>query len=560
MSFESYHTPIGSPERYSTPSEERYSTPSEERYSTPSEQRYSTPSEERYSTPSEERYSTPSAESNRTSMRSPASLVRVSTPPERYQTPRGSRLQHRSSSLEELRAEMFGTPCEALEPKGNEVPPAFIKPLTKRKIYENTTLRFIKAVKLVAVTEQEQEEEGEACVNINFDVFAEPSKEEQIEFKGESTDSCSFEFQVTEAPPKFMKHISDCASFKGTSASFQCLVVGSPKPAISWFKNGALIHEERYCVEESQEGCHSLTIRSLVQTDEGEYKCVATNKAGTAYSTMPWKSNVSEVEHPSGTDYVQLPRYHFYSSSLEVKREKSNVPTFLKHVSNVEISLGDLARLSVVVTGDPKPQIQWYFNSVKLTSSADYKFVFDDENYSLIILSTKFDHEGEYTCIASNIHGETACSAYLKVNPKGDERELEAEFTAEKTGSPRPPHFVRKLDPVQCAQGAPAVFEYKVAGDPPPEIQWFRGNNQIFSGARYTIIHNRDGSGSLMVNNCQGPDGGLYICKGINLIGEASSSAELLVDVLQVASYSTATVQQEALLTRQVALLESHKV
>nr|XP_034990309.1 titin-like [Zootoca vivipara] len=604
MSFESYHTPIGSPERYSTPSEERYSTPSEERYSTPSE--------ERYSTPSEERYSTPSAESNRASMRSPANLVRGSTPPERYQTPPGSRLQHRSSSLEELRAEMFGTPCEALEPKGNEIPPAFIKPLTKRKLYENTTLRFIaevigtpipdvkwyrnkslleqdervkiqkegdicileicniqktdggeymchainiigeskniaqvqvlphdgralalpppvthqhviefdieqgsasrtpspqeilleveldeteikecekqvkiatipkltsddqsmivsldvlplslvehtmasfgkenedvtidfevtempprfttpvsdievpeksealfhctvsgcptpvvqwfkanqcissdawkyavrsdngnhslkiqnvqrsdsgmylckavnavgeaicrcllavtegqgalpvtndggeadlsldstsgrpqkidllvdntiqngnqteielefefegdtddsqKAVKLVAVTEQEQEEEGEACVNINFDVFAEPSKEEQIEFKGESTDRCSFEFHVTEAPPKFMKHISDCASFMGTSASFQCLVGGSPKPAISWFKNGALIHEERYCMEESQEGCHSLTIRSLVQTDEGEYKCVATNKAGTAYSS-----------------------------------------------------------------------------------------------------------------------------------------------------------------------------------------------------------------------------------------------------------------------------------
>ncbi|KAL8183880.1 UNVERIFIED_CONTAM: hypothetical protein K2H54_054929, partial [Gekko kuhli] len=555
MSFDSYHTPVGSPERYATPSEEP------------------------------------------NSRMSPSDLVRASTPQERYQTPTGSPLQERSSSTDELRAEMFGTPCEALEPKGNEMPPAFIKPLTKRKIYENSTLRFIaevigtpkpdvkwyrnkslveqdqrvrvqkegdicileihkiqkteggeytchavniigeaksitqvevlphdrralalpppvthqhviefdiepgsasrtpspqeilleveldeneikecekqvkivtvpglasdnqstivsldvlplslvehamassgkdsddvkidfevtempprfitpvfdievpeksealfqctvagcpipvvqwfkenklitpdvckyavnsengsyslkiqnvrhsdsgiylckavntvgeaicrsflvvtegqrapagaggggeadadvgserpqkidllvdntiqngtqteielefeferdsddsqKAVKLVAVTEQDQEEEGESCVNINFDVFAEPSKEEQIEFKAESTDSCSFEFQVTEAPPKFMKHISDCASFLSSSGCFQCLVVGFPKPAVSWFKNGTLIHGERYRVEESQSGCHSLTIRNLVRSDEGEYK------------------------------------------------------------------------------------------------------------------------------------------------------------------------------------------------------------------------------------------------------------------------------------------------
>uniref|UniRef100_A0ABM5EUL5 Ig-like domain-containing protein n=1 Tax=Pogona vitticeps TaxID=103695 RepID=A0ABM5EUL5_9SAUR len=602
MSFTSYHTPVGSPERYSTPSENRYSTPSENRYSTPSEERYSTPSEERYSTPSEERFSTPSEERNVDTMSSPTHLVRGSTPSERYQTPTGSLLQQRSFSLEELRAEMFGTPCEALEPKGNEMPPAFIQPLTKRKIYENSTLRFIvevigspvpevkwyrnkslleqdsrlkiqkegdvcileiqnikkaeggeymchavniigeaksitqvevlphdgrglalpppvthqhviefdveptsrtpspqeilleveldeadikecekqvkiatlpelasdnqsmivsldvlplslvehtvdlarkenkdvqidfevtempprfttpisdieipekseasfhckvlgcpapvvqwfkesecispdslkyavanengrhsltiqdvgysdsgmyickavntvgeaicrcflavtecqrslavgddggvssdrpqkidllvdnairngsqteielefeferdtddsqKAVRLVAVTEQEQEEEGESCVNINFDVFAEPSKEEKIEFKAESTDSCSFEFQVTESPPKFTKNISDCASFVGTSARFQCQTAGSPKPAIHWFRKGVLISGERYHMEESQEGCHSLLIRNLVQDDEGEYKCVATNKAGTAHS------------------------------------------------------------------------------------------------------------------------------------------------------------------------------------------------------------------------------------------------------------------------------------
>ncbi|XP_053900405.1 muscle M-line assembly protein unc-89-like [Malaclemys terrapin pileata] len=148
--------------------------------------------------------------------------------------------------------------------------------------FERDTDDSQKAVKLVAVTEQECEEEGEKCVNINFDVFAGPSKEEKIEFKAESSDSCSFEFQVTEAPPKFIKHIFDCTSSVGTSACFQCLVVGAPNPSISWYKDGILLEGNRYCMEEKQMGYHNLIIGNLIQNDEGEYRCVAANRAGTA--------------------------------------------------------------------------------------------------------------------------------------------------------------------------------------------------------------------------------------------------------------------------------------
>ncbi|CAM4630245.1 unnamed protein product, partial [Lepidochelys olivacea] len=148
--------------------------------------------------------------------------------------------------------------------------------------FERDTDDSQKAVKLVAVTEQECEEEGEKCVNINFDVFAEPSKEEEIEFKAESSDSCSFEFQVTEAPPKFIKHIFDCTSSVGASACFQCLVVGAPNPSISWYKDGILLEGDRYCMEERQMGYHNLIIGNLIQSDEGEYRCVAANRAGTA--------------------------------------------------------------------------------------------------------------------------------------------------------------------------------------------------------------------------------------------------------------------------------------
>lgn len=68
----------------------------------------------------------------------------------------------------------------------------------------------------------------------------------------------------------------------------------------------------------------------------------------------------------------------------------------------------------VSVIGIPTPQIQWFFNGAMLTK-ADYKFLFDGNDHSLIILFTKLEDEGEYTCIASNEYGQAMCSAYLKI-------------------------------------------------------------------------------------------------------------------------------------------------
>ncbi|XP_027493006.1 muscle M-line assembly protein unc-89-like [Corapipo altera] len=139
-----------------------------------------------------------------------------------------------------------------------------------------------KAIQLLAVTQQEQEVEGEKCVNISFDVFAEPSQEERVEFRAENSESCSFEFQVTEAPPRFVRLISDYSTFVGASVYFQCLVTGSPPPSVCWYKDGVLLEGDRYCLQEEQDGSLSLTIENLMQSDSGQYKCVATNRAGTA--------------------------------------------------------------------------------------------------------------------------------------------------------------------------------------------------------------------------------------------------------------------------------------
>lgn len=203
-----------------------------------------------------------------------------------------------------------------------------------------------------------------------------------------------------------------------------------------------------------------------------------------------------------------------YSSQSEQKMEEAgSAPVFLRQVSDVEVWQGDVARLSVTVTGSPTPKIQWFFNGMKLTPSTDCKLVFAGNDHSLILPYAGMQDEGKYMCKASNVHGEATCSAHLHVQQR----------------TQGAPCFARVPDSVQCAPGFTAVFEYTVAGEPCPDVEWFKGNDKLFLDARCFVAHHPDGSGSLMVQDCNVEDTGLYVCRAVNSLGEAACSAELLV-------------------------------
>lgn len=231
-------------------------------------------------------------------------------------------------------------------------------------------------------------------------------------------------------------------------------------------------------------------------------------------------------------------------------RQEGSAPVFIREISDAEISIEDVAKLSVTVIGYPKPKIQWFFNGLLLTPSADYKFVFDGDNHSLIILFARREDEGEYTCMASNEYGKAVCSAYLKITPKGDRRkdvESEVKNTLGKSEGPCPPYFFKELKPVSCAPGTPAVFEYLVHGEPAPAVLWFRDNKLLYTSVCYTIIHNPDGSGTFIVNDPQRGDSGLYVCKAENVWGESTCAAELHV-LLEDTDVTDASCQAESTL------------
>uniref|UniRef100_A0A8C6U6I5 Ig-like domain-containing protein n=1 Tax=Neogobius melanostomus TaxID=47308 RepID=A0A8C6U6I5_9GOBI len=131
--------------------------------------------------------------------------------------------------------------------------------------------------KLVANTDKETSEQGEKYVSINFDVFAEPAKDEKIEFKGKSSDMCSFHFQVTETAPKFVIPLTNVTAAVSSPVILQCLVSGKPNTTAEWYKDGELVTDSRCIIQEKTAGHFNLLITNVTLSDAGEYKCLIQN-------------------------------------------------------------------------------------------------------------------------------------------------------------------------------------------------------------------------------------------------------------------------------------------
>ncbi|KAM9803054.1 uncharacterized protein LOC133159653 [Syngnathus typhle] len=135
-----------------------------------------------------------------------------------------------------------------------------------------------RAVRLVATTDGGLSEDRH--MSINFDVFAESAKEDKVEFKGKSSDMCSFEFQVTDMAPRCVIPLTDVTAAVGAPVILQCLVSGKPTPTAEWYKDGERVAHGRYIVQEKKTGHFNLLITNASQGDAGEYRCLIQNAAG----------------------------------------------------------------------------------------------------------------------------------------------------------------------------------------------------------------------------------------------------------------------------------------
>ncbi|XP_013132096.1 neural cell adhesion molecule 1a isoform X16 [Oreochromis niloticus] len=277
----------------------------------------------------------------------------------------------------------------------------------------------------------------------------------------------------------------------GKSALLACDADGFPEPTVTWAHNGVVLEDsDKYNLNEDGS---ELLIKHVTKVDEGDYTCIAKNKAG------------EKTEEVSLSVFVQ-----------------PNI-TYLSNQTASEFD--DQVILTCQASGDPTPTISWSFGNKVFTEgeqSLDRNVVVRSHARvsSLTLKNVQFTYAGQYLCTASNSIGQDARHMYLEVR-----------YTPKILGSVT----------VYTWEGNPANISCEVEAHPGASVVWFRDGFQLPTANSTNMkIYNTPSVSYLEITPDSQNDFGSYNCTATNVMG--SESKEFLL--IQAEVPSSPVIQQ----------------
>ncbi|XP_026722415.1 muscle, skeletal receptor tyrosine-protein kinase isoform X2 [Athene cunicularia] len=171
--------------------------------------------------------------------------------------------------------------------------------------------------------------------------------------------------------PKITRPPINVEIIEGLKAVLPCTTLGNPKPSVSWIKGETVVKENaRIAVLDSG----NLRIHNVQREDAGQYRCVAKNSLGTAYS----KPAMVVVEV-----FARI----------------------LKAPESQNITFGSVVTLRCAATGLPVPTVTWLENGKAVSAGSITESVKDRVVDSR--LQVYVTRPGLFTCLATNKHSKT---------------------------------------------------------------------------------------------------------------------------------------------------------
>ncbi|XP_066038488.1 muscle, skeletal receptor tyrosine-protein kinase isoform X2 [Chamaea fasciata] len=171
--------------------------------------------------------------------------------------------------------------------------------------------------------------------------------------------------------PKITRPPINVEIIEGLKAVLPCTTMGNPKPSVSWVKGETVVKETaRIAVLDSG----NLRIHNVQREDAGQYRCVAKNSLGTAYSKP-------------ATVVVEV------------------FARILKAPESQNITFGSVVTLQCTATGLPVPTVTWLENGKAVSAGSIAESV-----KSRVVdsrLQVYVTRPGLFTCLATNKHSKT---------------------------------------------------------------------------------------------------------------------------------------------------------
>ncbi|XP_055342450.1 tyrosine-protein phosphatase Lar-like isoform X3 [Paramacrobiotus metropolitanus] len=244
--------------------------------------------------------------------------------------------------------------------------------------------------------------------------------------------------------PQILNPPVDTTAIHGRAVSFICRASGNPKPRIIWQKNGKRAASSRILIKDVPGGSASvLRIDPVRQNrDDAVYTCLAENGIGTPVTASAKLTVLKDDEAPAG------------------------FPKIIHHPQLKSVEKGGNAVMFCQVDGNPPPEVIWLKDNIPLELDSSRYTLLDQG--SLQIRQTVEQDEGDYECLAKNVHGtlqSNSAKLYVKVRRV-------------------PPYFsIPFSQQYSVPLGSDLNVTCVAAGAPVPFVKWREGLRDVAPGA-----------------------------------------------------------------------------
>ncbi|KAL2078251.1 hypothetical protein ACEWY4_025936 [Coilia grayii] len=293
--------------------------------------------------------------------------------------------------------------------------------------------------------------------------------------------------------PRFLrqKYIRQVGDTINLSIPFQ----GKPRPQATWLKDGKPVDEKKINVRNSNVDT-ILFIRSAEREHSGKYTLVLQieNMEDTA------SIDIRIVEKPGPPIAVKVTEVWGFNAALEWQPPKDD--------GNCEI-------LGYLVQKADKKTNEWFtvYESNRRTNCTASELVMGNE-YSFRVFSVNMCGPSEDPGVSKNTAKILKPSIGFQAPPY---QEMDMNCA---------PLFTTPLVDRSVIQGYSAAMSCAVKAFPRPKIIWMKNNMMLGEDPKYLMMNNQ-GVLTLNIRKLGMFDGGKYICKAVNPLGEAAVECKL---------------------------------
>ncbi|XP_069703629.1 neogenin isoform X2 [Periplaneta americana] len=283
----------------------------------------------------------------------------------------------------------------------------------------------------------------------NYRCNASSLDQHRLSVNGMLSINSNLEASASIMPPVFVATPRSAVAIEGSTVTLDCAANGTPRPRLTWLKDGIAIDMLELGSRFRKVGTGSLQISDVTEHDQGTYQCRAGNRDDSVDATA-----TLEVHVPPR--YLQRPTDRFALEKGDIEFECS-------------------------VYGKPEPLVQWVKDG-DIIPQNDYLQVVN--GYNLRILGLMETDAGIFQCVGSNAAGNIQAAARLTITqPASSSRGLGEVLTAYTP----PPPTVASLSPgdmelPSAPRGLKAVIvstRFVTLSWSPPENS--KGENLTFS-------------------------------------------------------------------------------